>query len=252
MKANANVIGVIPARYNSQRLPYKLLRLAGGKTLLQWTWENACRAHMLDELIIACDHSEIEEAAKGFGANVVLTSPQHKSGTDRIAEAVRDREAKVVINIQADEPLVNASIIDRLAQEILYNDDIVMASVKKRIEDEGEINSSNVVKVICDRDGFALYFSRRPLPYYRDRGSHKVYYKHLGIYAYTKDFLFTFKNLPQSYLEDAEKLEQLRALEAGHKIKILETQFDSCGVDTEDDLRRFVSLVDGGAVNNEK
>jgi 3-deoxy-manno-octulosonate cytidylyltransferase (CMP-KDO synthetase) len=243
MKTNVNVIGVIPARYESTRLPHKLLRTMAGKTLLQWTWENASRAHMLDELIIACDHNELEGVAKGFGAEVVNTSPQHQSGTDRIAEAVRDVDAKVIINIQADEPLVNPSVIDRLAQEVLCSDNIGMASVKKKIEDEKEIADPNVVKVICDKDGFALYFSRHALPYYRNSSDEKSYYKHMGIYAYTKDFLFTFKNLPFSYLENAENLEQLRALEAGYKIKILETQFDSCGVDTEGDLAAVEDIL---------
>ncbi len=250
MKTNVNVIGVIPARYDSKRLPHKLLRTLHGKTLLQWTWENASRAHMLDELIIACDHNEIEGVAKGFGAQVVYTSVEHQSGTDRIAEAVRDIDTKVVINIQADEPLVNSSVIDRLAQEILGNKDVAMASVKKKIEDEREIRNPNVVKVICDRDGFALYFSRYALPYCRNQTDEKPYYKHLGIYAYTKDFLFTFKNLPVSYLENAEKLEQLRALEAGYKIKILETQFDSYGVDTEEDLARVEDILAKGLVQS--
>ena len=243
MKTNTNVIGVIPARYNSQRLPHKLLRTIRGKTLLQWTWENAVKARMLDSLIIACDHNEVEAVAREFGAEVVHTSPQHKSGTDRIAEAVRDREVKIVINIQADEPLIHPSVIDQLAREILHDKNVVMASVKKKIDDDQQVRNPHVVKVVCDKDGYALYFSRHALPYYRGHDGPKVYYKHMGIYAYTKDFLFTFKNLPESSLEDAEKLEQLRALEAGYKIKMIETQFDSCGVDTEEDLSRVESIL---------
>jgi len=243
MKPNPTVIGVIPARYASTRLPYKLLRTLHGKVLLQWTWENACRAHMLDELIIACDHSELEGVAQGFGAKVVYTSPEHLSGTDRIAEAVRDIDASIIINIQADEPLIHPSIIDRLAQELSYNPHIVMATVRKKIVEQQQIASPHVVKVVCDKDDFALYFSRYALPYYRETSPECIHYKHLGIYAYTKDFLFTFKNLPVSYLEKAEKLEQLRALEAGYKIKVLETQFDSWGVDTDEDLRRVEQIL---------
>tara|TARA_B100000315_G_scaffold260701_1_gene324213 strand:+ start:4264 stop:5019 length:756 start_codon:yes stop_codon:yes gene_type:complete len=243
MKTNLDVIGVIPARLASTRLPQKLLRIINGKTLLQWTWENAATCRALDELVIASDDQEIEDIAKEFKAKVVSTSIEHQSGTDRIAEAVRDVEAKIVINIQADEPLVHPSIMDRLAQELLDSPEITMATVKRRIEDEKEINDPNVVKVVTDKDNYALYFSRYPLPYYRKDGEKQEFYKHLGIYAYTKDFLFTFKNLPKSKLEEAEKLEQLRVLEAGYKIKVIETKFDSCGVDTEDDLLKVERIL---------
>jgi 3-deoxy-manno-octulosonate cytidylyltransferase (CMP-KDO synthetase) len=235
MEKNYNIIGVIPARYASSRLPAKLLRQLGDKPLLQWTWENASRVHALDRLIIACDHPELERCAREFGADVVLTSPGHSSGTDRIAEAIRDIDTRIVINIQADEPLVHPSAIDSLAQEMNANPQLAIATVKKAIEDESEIGNPNVVKVVCDRDGFALYFSRYAIPYYRETASRR-YYKHLGVYAYTKDFLYTFKNLPPSFLETAEKLEQLRALESGYRIKVIETRFDSWGVDTLEDL----------------
>ncbi len=250
MKIDFNVIGVIPARYASQRLPHKLLRIINGKTLLQWTWENVSGARALDKLIIACDHPEVEEEARRFGADVVFTSSGHISGTDRIAEAVRDVNVKVVINIQADEPLIHPSIVDRLADEMISDRSLVMATAKKRINKESEINNPNVVKVICGREDFAIYFSRLPIPYCRqDEVSGNqfkdgtAYYKHLGIYAYSKDFLYEFKNLPCSYLEQAEKLEQLRALEAGYKIKVIETKFDSWGVDTEEDLNHVERIL---------
>ncbi len=243
METKLNIIGVIPARYESTRLTFKLLRTICGKSLLQWTWENASVAYSLDRLIIACDHLEIKKEAEKFGAEVILTSPEHSSGTDRIAEAIRDIDAKVVINIQADEPLIHHSIIDRLAQEMLSNEELVMATVKKRIDQENEINNPDVVKVVTTREDFAIYFSRFPIPFYRDESCPPLYYKHLGIYAYTKDFLYTFKNLPESSLEGAERLEQLRALEAGYKIKVIETQFDSCGVDTEEDLHKAERLL---------
>jgi len=245
METKLNVIGVIPARYESTRLSYKLLRTICGKSLLRWTWENAAATHSLDRLIIACDHPEIKKEAEKFGAEVILTSPDHSSGTDRIAEAIRDIDAKVVINIQADEPLIHHSIIDSLAQEMLSNPDLVMATIKKRIDREGEVNNPNVVKVITTREGFAIYFSRFSIPFCRQTDSLPCYYKHLGIYAYTKDFLYTFKNLPESFLEGTEKLEQLRAIEAGYRIKVIETQFDSCGVDTEEDLREVERILAG-------
>lgn len=238
-----NVIGVIPARYQSSRLPFKLLRKLYGKSLLQWTWERASKATLLDRLIIACDDPKIEGVAKDFGAEVVLTSPQHLCGTDRIAEAVRDMDVRVVVNIQADEPLIHPSTIDGIIQEMNANSNLVMVTPKKRIDDDNEVNSPNVVKVVCDKDDFALYFSRFPVPYYRESDIAKIYYKHLGIYSYTKDFLYTFKNMPHSYLEKAEKLEQLRVLEAGYKIKVVETQFDAWGVDTEEDFQKVEKIL---------
>ncbi|MCF7870895.1 MAG: 3-deoxy-manno-octulosonate cytidylyltransferase [Candidatus Omnitrophica bacterium] len=245
MKKEINVIGVIPARYASTRLPVKLLENLCGKSILHWTWESASGAHLLDKLIIACDHPKIEEEAKRIGAEVVNTSSQHTSGTDRIAEAVRDIDTKVVINIQADEPLIHPSTIDSLAQEMLTAKDFFMATVKKKIEDQKEINNPNTVKVLCDRLDFAIYFSRLPIPCYRSKNnnSSKLYYKHLGIYAYSKDFLYTFKNLPISKLEKAENLEQLRAIEAGYKIKVIETHFDSFGIDTAEDLHQAEGML---------
>jgi 3-deoxy-manno-octulosonate cytidylyltransferase (CMP-KDO synthetase) len=237
------IIGVIPARFHSKRLPFKLVKPLLGKPLIQWTWENARRAHSLDKLIIACDDIEIKKTAESFGASVVLTSKDHTSGTDRIAEAVRDIDVDFIINIQADEPLIHPSIIDILAEEIKSDSRLVMVTAKKRIEDQNQINAPSVVKVVTDKDGFALYFSRLPIPYKRDQGPKLDYYKHIGIYAYTKDFLYTFKNLPPSSLEQAEKLEQLRVLEAGYRIKVISTQFDSWGVDTEEDFERVESIL---------
>jgi len=236
MRNNIDVIGIIPARYESSRLTHKLLRTVYGKPLIQWAWESASKASLLDGLIIACDDAKIKKAAESFGATAVMTSTKHQSGTDRIAEAIRDIDAKIVINIQADEPLMHHSVIDSLAREMLNNPTTLMATVKKKIETEEDANNPNIVKLISDKNGFAIYFSRYPIPYYRDSAEEKKHYKHLGIYAYTKDFLYTFKNLPASYLEKAERLEQLRAIEAGYKIKTIETRLESIGVDTEEDL----------------
>ncbi|MBU2102231.1 MAG: 3-deoxy-manno-octulosonate cytidylyltransferase [Candidatus Omnitrophota bacterium] len=238
-----NVLGIIPARYASTRLPVKLLRTLLDKTILQWAWENASKARLLDSLIIACDDPRIEEVATSFGANVVMTSPQHSSGTDRIAEAARDIDVRIVVNIQADEPLMHPSTIDSLAQTMLDDSTLVMSTVRKKIDEETEIHNPNMVKVVCDQNDYALYFSRFPIPYHREKNSPKRYYKHLGIYAYTKDFLYTFKNLPPSSLEQAEKLEQLRALQAGYRIKVIDTLFDSWGIDTEDDLQKVERIL---------
>ncbi len=249
MKNTLKVIGVIPARYESTRLKHKLLRKIGGKSLLQWTWENVISSRLLDKVIIACDHPRIKEEAEQFGARAILTLVDHASGTDRISEAVRDIEVKVVINIQADEPLLPASVINGLAEAMLFDPELVMATAKVKIEAEDEINDPNVVKVVGDKDGFAVYFSRSPIPYYRQGSAAKIYYKHLGVYAYRRDFLYTFKDLPPSCLEAAERLEQLRALEAGYKIKLIETGINSWGVDTEEDLKRVETILSakGGA-----
>lgn len=238
-----DVIGVIPARLDSQRFPEKLLRSLLGKPLLQWTWENAQKAHLLDKLLIACDNIQIKKVAEGFGAETLLTSKEHTSGTDRIAEAARDIDVKYIINIQADEPLIHHSIIDALAREILSNSQYVMVTVRKQIDVIEEINDPNVVKVVVDKDERALYFSRLPIPYKRDSAAPVTYFKHIGIYAYTKDFLYEFKNMPHSHLESAEKLEQLRVLESGHKIKVILTQFDSWGVDTEGDFYKVERIL---------
>jgi 3-deoxy-manno-octulosonate cytidylyltransferase (CMP-KDO synthetase) len=252
MQNNIDVIGVIPARYESSRLAHKLLREVCGKPLIQWAWENASKASLLDRLIIACDNVKIKEVAESFGAKVVMTSMKHQSGTDRIAEAVRDIDARIVINIQADEPIMHQSTIDSLAREMINNPSTLMATVRKKIETDEDINNPNVVKLICDKNDFAIYFSRYPIPYYRDGSIEKKYYKHLGIYAYTKDFLYTFKNLPSSFLENAERLEQLRAIEAGHKIKVIETKFESIGVDTEEDLQKVETVFNERKAKNAK
>lgn len=242
-KKEINVIGVIPARYASSRIPHKLLQNLCGKSILQRTWEKASGARLLDKLIIAYDHPEIGAETKKIGAEAIATSIHHKSGTDRIAEAVREIEASVVINIQADEPLIHPSVIDSLAQEMLTNRNLKMATVKKIITDPWQANDSNVVKVITDKSGFAVYFSRWPIPYYRNSQKNKTYYKHLGIYAYSKDFLYAFKNLPRSELEQAEKLEQLRVLESGYKIKVIDTHFDSWGIDSPEDLKKAKEVL---------
>ncbi len=237
------VIGVIPARYRSQRLPFKLVKPLLGKPIIQWTWEKAKKAHSLDKLVIACDDEIIKDICEKFGAQVVLTSKEHTSGTDRIAEAVRDMDVNFVLNIQADEPLIHPSIIDALAREIKNNSGLAMVTVSKEIKELDDVNNTSIVKVVTDKTGIALYFSRLPIPYKREDSGEVVYHKHIGIYAYTKDFLYTFKNLPFSSLEKAEKLEQLRVLEAGYRIKVVSTQFDSWGIDTEEDFEKVENML---------
>ncbi len=234
-----DVIGVIPARYSSVRFEGKILADLLGKPLIQHVWENASRAKTLGDLIVACDDERIYKTVTDFGGKAVMTAKEHTSGTERIAEIVADLDVKVVINIQGDEPLVHPTMIDDVAYYLLNDTNVVMSTLMKRIEHEEEITDANVVKVVVDKKGNALYFSRCPIPFVREEEpGMRVHYKHIGLYGYKKDFLFTYKNLPPSKLEKLEKLEQLRVLENGYPIKVIETKFDTIGVDTRDDLEK--------------
>jgi 3-deoxy-manno-octulosonate cytidylyltransferase (CMP-KDO synthetase) len=235
-----DVIGVIPARYKSKRFEGKVLYPILGRPMIQYVWEQASKATLLDDLIIACDDERIAKVAEEFGAKVVMTAKGHLSGTDRICEVVNPLDVKVVINIQADEPLVHSAMIDSLAHTLLEDPSIPMATLMKVIDDPEVINDPNVVKVVIDKNNFALYFSRAPIPFYSKNSELKfaVYFKHIGLYGYSKDFLFLYKNLPSSYLERVECLEQLRVLEEGFRIKVIETKYDTISVDTIEDIKK--------------
>jgi 3-deoxy-manno-octulosonate cytidylyltransferase (CMP-KDO synthetase) len=239
------VVGVIPARWVSTRFRGKILARIKDKPMIQHVWERARQSRLLDDVIIACDDERILQAAQGFGAKAVLTSPDHSSGTDRVAEAVKDCPAEVVINIQGDEPLIHPSVIDGLAMAIIDDEACPMATVIKAIDTREDLEDPNVVKVVIDKEENALYFSRFPIPYDRERAGIKNvrYYKHIGIYAYRKDFLMAFTRMPKSSLERAEQLEQLRAVEAGVKIKTVLTVMETIGVDTPGDLMRVEGLL---------
>jgi 3-deoxy-manno-octulosonate cytidylyltransferase (CMP-KDO synthetase) len=234
-------IGIIPARYEATRFAGKVLADINGKPMIQRVWERAKKAKLLDELIIAADDDRIIKAVKEFGGKATFTAKAHPSGTDRLKEVVNPLDVEIIVNIQADEPLIHPSMIDSLVSTLADDRNLIMASLMKKIEDAGEIDNPNVVKVVVDKNNFALYFSRCPIPFARDKqgsaASQKfIYYKHIGLYAYTKDFLFIFAGLPQSGLEKQEKLEQLRVLENGYKIKMVETKYDTIGVDTPQDM----------------
>ncbi len=234
-----NVIGVIPARYSSVRFEGKILADLLGKPMIQYVWENAKKARVLDDLVVACDDERIHKAVLDFGGKAVMTAKAHTSGTERIAEVIGDKDVKIVINIQGDEPLIHPSMIDDVGYSLLNMPELLVATLSKRIEDEKEIPDPNVVKVVVDKKGYALYFSRCPIPFVREEEpGMRVHYKHIGLYGYTKDFLFTYKNLPVSKLEKLEKLEQLRILENGYQIKVIETKHETIGVDTREDLER--------------
>ncbi|MFH0775797.1 MAG: 3-deoxy-manno-octulosonate cytidylyltransferase [bacterium] len=221
----SRIIGVIPARFSSTRFPGKVLADLWGKPMLWWTYNQAKKA--LPNIIIATDDERIKEVAETFGADVVMTSSSHPSGTDRVAEAISGIDVDVVINIQADEPLIPPEMIRQVAK--LLEQGVLMATLRRRIEKE-EARDPNIVKVVCDVESYALYFSRTPIPHNGD------FYKHIGIYGYKKDFLMDFVKLSPTPLEKQERLEQLRALEHGYKIKVGLTEYNSISVDTPEDL----------------
>jgi len=241
-----DAIGIIPARYGSTRFDGKLLAPLCGKSIIQHTWENARKSKSIEDLIIATDDKRIYNVAKGFGAKVIYTSKAHKSGSDRLTEVMSSIDTKVVVNIQADEPLLHSTMIDDVVGPILKDRSVQMTTLCHKIKKEHELLDPNIVKVVMDRKGFALYFSRSPIPCNSMHDSRfTTHYKHIGLYAYTKDFLFTFKSLPQSKLEKIEKLEQLRVIENGYRIKVIETKFDTVGIDTPEDLLKASELIKG-------
>jgi 3-deoxy-manno-octulosonate cytidylyltransferase (CMP-KDO synthetase) len=240
-----SILGVIPARYASSRFPGKALVSIAGKTMLQHVWERASQARYLTSLVIATDDPRIRDAAQDFRARVVMTRPDHLCGTDRVAEAASASTAQVIVNIQGDEPMLDPAAIDAVVLGLLEHDDIPMGTLKKRIEDRAEITDPNVVKVVTDHLGNALYFSRSPIPHARESSdAPPAYFKHIGLYIYRRDFLLAYSDLPIGPLEQAERLEQLRALENGFKIRVIETEYESLGVDTPEDWHRVSALYE--------
>jgi len=235
------MIGVIPARWGSTRFEGKVLVDLLGKPVVQHVWERAKQSSLLEEIYIACDDHRIATAAEKFKANVILTSKDCPSGTDRIAEAVKNIESDIVVNIQGDEPLIEPDLIDQVAQALIEHPDCSAATAINRILYCEEIESPHVVKVVVDNDRHALFFSRAIIPYRRDPdASEPFYYRHIGIYAYRWNFLFEYQRLKPTMLEMTEKLEQLRILEHGYKMITIETAYDARGVDTPQDLQDLI------------
>ena len=237
-------IGIIPARYGATRFEGKLLKDLCGKPVIEHVYERAKKAKLLDDLVVAADDDRIVKAVEGFGGKVVFTSKSHSTGTDRLTEVCNQIDVKIIVNIQGDEPLVQPLLIDDLVRRMQNEPGIVMATVVKKSQSVEEFKSPDVVKCVVDQKGYALYFSRSPVPTLLKLDGEKSYfYKHVGLYAYNKDFLFTFKKLPKSYLEKNQRLEQLRALEAGYRIKVIETKVETVGVDTPQDLELAKALM---------
>lgn len=224
-------LGVIPVRFQSTRFPGKPLAPILGKPMIQWVYEGAKKAKLLDRIIIATDNVRIFRTAEKIGAEVMMTSAEHSSGTERAAEVAAKVEAPIIIIIQGDEPLVEGDMLDGLVGA-LQDEVIPMATLMAKVHDVSLLEESHIVKVIADKNGYALYFSRSPLPYQ----AADFFYQHVGIYGYQRDFLLNFHRLGPSRLEKFEKLEQLRALEDGIKIKMIEIRFATLSVDTPQDI----------------
>ncbi len=238
------IIGMIPARYASTRFRGKVIADIVNKPMIQRVYEQANKSTMLDQLIVAVDDDRVYKCVKGFGGKVVMTSTGHESGTDRIAEAIENIDADIVVNIQGDQPLFDARMIEEAVQPMLEDPNIQMSTLKTKIGKE-DYNDPAVVKVVVDENDYALYFSRSLIPYSRDKIKMDVY-EHVGLYVYRKDFLLRMSKLPRTYLEKIEMLEQLRVLENGYKIKVIETKCESVSgisVDTPEDLIKVENII---------
>ncbi len=235
-------VGIIPARLAATRLPNKPLLDICGKPMIQWVYERAQAASLLDEVMVATPDEQIFDAVEAFGGKAVMTSAAHRSGTDRLAEVARTLETDVIVNIQGDEPLLDPKAIDLLTQTMIESPDVPMGSMMCPISDEHEENDPAVVKVVTDRNGLALYFSRSRIPYPRHAEAAQAC-KHIGIYAYRRDFLIAYSEMEPTPLEQAESLEQLRALENGFRIKMVQTDFSPTSVDTPEDLERVRRIL---------
>lgn len=238
------LIGVIPARLASTRLSAKVLRNIHGIPMIQHVWNRVKQACELDEVVIACDDSKVFDCAQAFGANALMTKVDHPNGSSRVAEVASKLDGNVYINVQGDEPLIEPEAINQLAKAFKEDESVQVGTLAVQTGNAEEYGDPNTVKVVCDEKGNALYFSRSPIPYERsEKKNPEVFLKHLGIYGYRKDFLLNFVRWQESKLEQTEKLEQLRILEKGVKIKVVKTVHDSPSVDTEEDLRKVEALI---------
>jgi 3-deoxy-manno-octulosonate cytidylyltransferase (CMP-KDO synthetase) len=243
------VIGVIPARYKSSRLAGKPLADIHGKPMVQHVYERARLAKNLDDVLVATDDERIYRAVGDFGGKVVMTSTEHRSGTDRVAEAIASDPADVVVNVQGDEPMLDPQMLEEVVAPFRQGTSMGLVTLKKEVFHETEFTDPAVVKVVTDPNGVALYFSRSLIPYPRNRVAHFRVFEHVGIYAYTRECLLKLASLPVSPLEEVESLEQLRALENGIPILVVETRSQAQGisVDTQEDLERVRDALRGQA-----
>ncbi len=239
------VIAVIPARYASTRFPAKLMQDLGGKTVILRTYEAAKDTHLFDDVFVVTDSPLIYDEIVNHGGKAIMSIKEHESGSDRIAEAVANLDVDIIVNVQGDEPFINKEPLEKVI-EVFQNDaerKVDLASLMREITDEEDINNPNNVKVVVDQNGFALYFSRSVIPYPREKNVGVQYFQHIGIYAFRKQALLDFYSLPMKSLEASEKLEQLRYLEFGKRIKMVETTHVGIGIDTIEDLEKARKMI---------
>jgi 3-deoxy-manno-octulosonate cytidylyltransferase (CMP-KDO synthetase) len=239
------IVGIIPARFASTRLMGKPLADISGKPKINLTYESALKSKLLNEVIIAVDDEKVAQVARNFGAKVVVTPKNIMTGSDRIAYVAKDlKSAKIIVNIQGDEPFIKGEMIDQAIEPLIFDRSVNVSTLAKRIESVNELRAPSVVKVVFDYNNFALYFSRSPIPYVReaktniDRIQMAEIYKHIGLYVYRKEYLLKFTELAPTDLEKIEKLEQLRMLENGFKIKVVTTEYENLSIDTPEDLQK--------------
>ena len=248
MSEQREILAIIPARFASHRFPGKVIAPLAGKPLVLHTYERTIQANCITKAIIATDDQRVLDALAPYDIQVVMTSTHHPSGTDRIAEVARTSTADIIVNVQGDEPMLDPNTIDAAVQTLLDDPKLNMATAKHAITDPKDIQDPNVVKVVTDTHNRALYFSRSPIPHMRDladqTAEHPAYWQHIGLYVFRRSFLLDYADMPPTELEGFEKLEQLRALENGHPIAVVETKFKTIGVDTPDDLERVRQLLE--------
>jgi 3-deoxy-manno-octulosonate cytidylyltransferase (CMP-KDO synthetase) len=247
---NMNIVAVIPARYASTRLPGKPLVSIAGKPMIERVWERARQASRVSQVIVATDDERIAKAVKSFGGEAVLTRADHRSGTERVAEvAVAHPDAEILVNVQGDMPLIDPAAIDAGIEAVRDEEDVTVGTLAVPISNPAEIMDPNVVKTVLDFDGNALYFSRAPIPWVRDRQApvHAKHLKHVGLYVFRREALLEFATFPQGDLERIEQLEQLRWLENGYRIRVVETEHKTVEVDTPEDVKRVEQFLAGGA-----
>jgi len=241
-----SVLAVIPARFASTRLPGKPLVPLGGKPMIERVWDRVRQSASVSSVLVATDDERIRSAVEAFGGQAVMTRPDHRSGTERIAEvAAARKDIDIFVNVQGDEPLIDPAAIDQAVEAIESDSEVNVSTLAVPISNPADIMDPNVVKVVLDFDGNALYFSRAPIPWVRDRGGpvHAQHLKHLGLYAFRRDALLEFATFPQGDLERIEQLEQLRWLENGYRIRVAETEHDSVSVDVPEDVKRVEALL---------
>lgn len=247
------ITAVIPARFASTRFEGKALADIMGKPMVQHVYERTLEASLVSEVIVATDDERIASAVRAFGGRAEMTSRDHETGTDRLAEVAAKLSSDIIVNVQGDEPLIDPEMIDEAIMPLTLDPSVVMGTLKSRIKSLHDFLSPNVVKVVTDASGFALYFSRSPLPNFRDKwndlkddafiSGKMLCYKHVGLYVYRRDFLLAYAKMPPTFLELAEKLEQLRVLENGYRIRVVETEHESIGVDVPTDLEKVLEKL---------